>query len=218
MALPTAELPVVAVDLDEVLGRFVPALIEYHNDLYGTTLRTETFHSYTFKEVWGGSDEEALEKVYSFFKSKYFLEGIKPIEGAREILEKHMASFKYVVVTSRQDVIREETVAWVNLHYPNIFAAIENGNHYDLRCPNPDETNDHVTKRSKPDMCADVGAIALIDDSTKYAHQCCNTLQKVILFGEYAWNDEDMTGVPNVVRAIDWDAVDRYLTELALST
>lgn len=38
--------PVVAVDVDEVLGRFVPQLCSFHNDTYGTSLTPEAFTCY----------------------------------------------------------------------------------------------------------------------------------------------------------------------------
>ena len=76
--------PVLALDIDEVCAQFVPALIRYHNDKFGTSLSAETFHSYTFSEVWGGTDAEGVEKVYDFFATKYFLEELQPVEGAVE--------------------------------------------------------------------------------------------------------------------------------------
>lgn len=50
---------VVAVDLDEVLGQFVPTLVAFHNETYGTPpLTADTFHSYEFSQVWGGTQAE----------------------------------------------------------------------------------------------------------------------------------------------------------------
>ena len=37
--------------LSQVLGAFVPPLINYHNETYGTTLHIDTFHSYDFHQV-----------------------------------------------------------------------------------------------------------------------------------------------------------------------
>ena len=47
--------PVVAVDIDEVLGGFLPALIDYYNHSYNTKFTLDDFHSYRFAEVWGGN-------------------------------------------------------------------------------------------------------------------------------------------------------------------
>lgn len=43
--------PVVAVDVDEVLGYFVSQLCAFHNKNYGTELTPEDFTSYYFHEV-----------------------------------------------------------------------------------------------------------------------------------------------------------------------
>lgn len=42
----TSKRPVVAVDLDEVLGQLVLQLCAFHNDAYGTTLTPEAFTCY----------------------------------------------------------------------------------------------------------------------------------------------------------------------------
>lgn len=47
------------------------------------------------------------------------------------------------------------------------------------------------TKRSKTDMCKEIGAKLLIDDSLKYARGCAHDGIKVLLFdhkGDYSWN------------------------------
>ena len=37
-------------------------------------------------------------------------------------------------------------------------------------------------------MCVEAGAVALVDDSVRYALDCSPVLSKVYLFGDYAWN------------------------------
>ena len=53
----------IGVDLDEVLGDFLSSLIQYHNTNYNSVLSREDFHSYKFWEVWGGTKEEAIQKL-----------------------------------------------------------------------------------------------------------------------------------------------------------
>ncbi len=55
-------------------------------------------------------------------------------------------------------------------------------------------------------MCRDLGAVALIDDSLRYALECASSLRVVYLFGEYGWNRTPAgTHVPdNVVRVASW--------------
>lgn len=54
---------IIAVDVDEVLAAFIPAVANFHNAVYSTSLSAASFHSYEFDKVWGGSKEESSEKV-----------------------------------------------------------------------------------------------------------------------------------------------------------
>ena len=104
--------PVLALDIDEVLAQFLPALIRFHNSTYGTSLELKDFHSYWFCKVWGGTNEEATEKVHDFFESPFFLKELEPMPGAKEALAKLKGKYDFVIVTSRQHVIAEHTLAW----------------------------------------------------------------------------------------------------------
>lgn len=56
--------PVIAVDIDEVLAFFIPTLANFHNEVYGgEKLTSESFVSYDFHNVWGGSVAECYAKV-----------------------------------------------------------------------------------------------------------------------------------------------------------
>ncbi|KAJ1441081.1 hypothetical protein B484DRAFT_356963 [Ochromonadaceae sp. CCMP2298] len=173
---------VLAVDVDEVLAFFIPALAEFHNEVFGDDLphplTAESFASYDFCKIWGGTMEDSYVKMDAFFASAHYKEQIKPIPGALEVLQMLQQDFELHVVTSRQHKIEESTLLWINTHYPDIFTKVHFGNHY---------TRDGKS-RSKPEMCREIGAVLLIDDSLIYAAQCEKEGVPVILFGQYAWN------------------------------
>eukprot|EP00730_Choanoeca_flexa_P018267 TRINITY_DN8876_c0_g1_i1.p1 TRINITY_DN8876_c0_g1~~TRINITY_DN8876_c0_g1_i1.p1 ORF type:complete len:137 (+),score=34.28 TRINITY_DN8876_c0_g1_i1:71-481(+) len=102
--------PVIAVDLDEVLGYFVQSLARWHNEAYGTTYTQSHFFSYTFKDVWGGTAEESTTKVHAFFESDYFQQQVAPVPGALEALQQLKQRYQLVIVTSRQHSIEEVLV------------------------------------------------------------------------------------------------------------
>eukprot|EP00730_Choanoeca_flexa_P018268 TRINITY_DN8876_c0_g1_i2.p1 TRINITY_DN8876_c0_g1~~TRINITY_DN8876_c0_g1_i2.p1 ORF type:complete len:203 (+),score=53.47 TRINITY_DN8876_c0_g1_i2:71-679(+) len=185
--------PVIAVDLDEVLGYFVQSLARWHNEAYGTTYTQSHFFSYTFKDVWGGTAEESTTKVHAFFESDYFQQQVAPVPGALEALQQLKQRYQLVIVTSRQHSIEEITRLWVAKHYPDIFDEIHFGNHWGVS----------GEKISKPDMCKAIHARVLVDDALHYAKQCAGLLDHVILFGSYAWNQSG--DLPSgVSRAEDW--------------
>ena len=57
--------PVLAIDVDEVIAFFIPALADFHNEVFGgdVALTSESFVSYEFCKVWGGTQEESCAKV-----------------------------------------------------------------------------------------------------------------------------------------------------------
>lgn len=233
-AIARGDKPMIAVDLDEVLGAFIPQLVEFYNATYATALdasaaasdppgvassasttvsppvvpalSASSFHSYHFASVWGGSDSEAQEKVAAFFASPWFAD-IPVLPGAQQTLQCLKSRFDFTVVTSRQHVIEPLTRRWLDEHFPGIFSGVFFGNHYGL-------ANSGAVK-GKAEMCVAVRAVCLIDDSVTYSKQCSHVLQRVLLFGEYAWNRTPAgeTLPPNVVRCVDWEEVRRQLED-----
>lgn len=196
---------IIAVDLDEVLGSFVSALCEFHNKRFGTKLKLSDFFSYRFSKVWGGSENESSDKVHEFFKTTYFKE-LPVVPGARQGLEKLKShGFQLVVVTSRQFIIRDETLDWIRRNFPpDTFSRVEFGNHWGIG----------GGKRSKSEICNLVGASVLIDDSLSYTEEVAAQGMDAILFDLdncYPWNRKDI--LPDgVTRVSSWDmAVDTIL-------
>ncbi|XP_048227497.1 uncharacterized protein LOC8259020 isoform X2 [Ricinus communis] len=123
---------VVAVDVDEVLGNFVSALNRFIADRYSSNHSVSEYHVYEFFKIWNCSRDEADIRVHEFFKTSYFKSGIYPIPGAQKVLQKLSRLCKLSVVTSRQNVIKDHTVEWIEKHYPGVFQEIHFGNHFAL--------------------------------------------------------------------------------------
>ena len=170
--------PTLACDIDEVIAYFIPRLTVFHNEEYGTDLHAESFCSYQFHDVWGGTVEDCNTKMELFYNSPHFIDGLAPVPAAFDHLEKLKEHFDLQVVTARQHKLEEITRAWVGKHYPGIFSEIHFGNHYSTE----------GVRRSKSEMCQSIGAVGLIDDSYSYAKECAQAGIPVVLFGDYAWN------------------------------
>ena len=213
--------PVIAVDVDEVLADFIPTLALYHNEMWGSNLSSASFHSYEFHHVWGGTFEECNVKMLQFFETTH-LDQLSPVKGALEALQwlKDETGAELHIVTSRQHAIADRTRYWIDTHFPGIFKEVHFGNHY----------SSSGQKRSKPEMCQDIGALVIIDDSQKYAGHCAEAGIPCVLFGDYAWNrDEEMAGgvvwtskVEEHVAALvtkvgtDWDIAAKTLKRIVI--
>ena len=65
-------------------------------------------------------------------------------------------------------------------------------------------------------MCAQIGAVALIDDSIDYARQCAASATPVFLFGDYPWNKVKPGQPPldpmTVTRVANWRMAAHLIT------
>jgi 5'(3')-deoxyribonucleotidase len=200
--------PVVAVDIDEVLNQMLAALCAHVNEHHATAWAAEDMFSYHFADVWKTSAEETAARVEAFLSSPSFA-GLAPLAGAGDTLRRHLERFDFVVVTSRNSEIADQTRAWLELHYPGIFSRVHFGNAYG---------KEGSVRQSKGDMCRSLGAIALIDDNIHYIREAAPSVGTAILFGDYRWNrlsvEEEEALPPNVVRAVSWRHLDGLLGRL----
>lgn len=202
---PLTEKIVVAVDVDEVLGNFVSALNRFIADRYSLNHSVSEYHVYEFFRIWNCSRDEADFRVHEFFKTPYFKTGIYPIPGAQKALHKLSRLCKLSVVTSRQNVIKDHTVKWLEKYYPGVFHEIHFGNHFAL----------DGESKSKSEICRSLGAKVLIDDNPRYAIECAEVGIKVLLFdyeNSYPWCKTDSVNQnPLVTKVHDWDQVEQQL-------
>eukprot|EP00891_Asterochloris_glomerata_P006050 jgi/Astpho2/6050/Aster-04003 len=164
-----------------VLGRFLHSLNRFCLDQYGMEYDVGDYEEYNFAKVWGCSQEESNHIVHEFFKSHHFAVGVLPIPGAMHSLKRLGSMFDLVVVTSRQHVIRDSTLRWIDLHFPGIFKEVHFGNHWAME----------GTSKPKSEICREVGAQVLIDDNPRYAVECADAGLLVLLYDwqhSYPWS------------------------------
>ncbi len=168
---------VIACDVDEVLFPFISKLSSFHNEKYGTNLTTDSFPSFYFEEIWGGTQEEAVQKVVEFHHSGGADEG-EALHGSLEAIRELSGRHQLEIVTSRQTSILEATHKWLTKHYPECFSDVHFANYWYEDQP----------KVTKVDICKAIEADLLIDDHFSYIEECAEKGVKGILFGDYPWN------------------------------
>ncbi|KAJ8703052.1 hypothetical protein PTI98_001708 [Pleurotus ostreatus] len=134
-----------------------------------------------------GTPAETYEKVKRFYATDRIYQAA-PVPGAREGVQSlRDMGFRLVIVTARTQDVAEPSWKWVDKHFPGIFDT--------LICTNQFKDADKVgheivTKLSKGQVCNDLGACLLIDDSSENAIQCSthDPPTRVLLFGDYQWN------------------------------
>lgn len=162
------------------------------------------------RQVWGGNDADATEKVHAFFRSSHF-QRLAVIPGAITALSTlRTLGFPLAVVTSRQLIIESETRSWLSQHFPaDTFCAVEFGNHW----------GQAGRKISKKELCERLGARLLIDDSLAYATEVAQAGIPTLLFdldGSYNWSKSDGPLPERVVRVKGWEQVIEQVRKLLL--
>ena len=127
--------------------------------------------------------------------------------GALHSLQRLQESCDLLIVTSRQHIIRQPTLQWIAMHFPDVFQEVHFGNHWALSGESRKKSDIcrwvpswHVLFPSLCHCkgfqlilslgCRDIGATVLIDDNPRYAMDCAEAGMQVLLYDwqlAYPW-------------------------------
>src|SRR6202022_792504 len=112
---------VIAIDLDDTLSYTNLTFCQWHNDKFGTNMTPDDVHSYYYwKNPGWGTPAETMLKIHEFLHSR--AKSIPPIAGAQRATKRlKEAGYKLVVITARMANIADESVEWLEEHFPGIF-------------------------------------------------------------------------------------------------
>ena len=192
-------LPLIAVDMDDVLCRTNETVATWHNTHYGTDMTIADFHYYHYwKNPGWGTPLETLSKVRQFSDSDAFLQ-TPPVEGSLEGTRSLKAlGYRLEIVTARAMRHQPMTEQWLAQWLPGIIDQVHYTGEFEHNpnagVPPPpvvDQPPD-PKKVTKADVLKTIGARALIDDSLPNALLCA-PVAPVLLFGDYQWNKRPST-------------------------
>jgi uncharacterized HAD superfamily protein len=193
-----------AVDIDEVLAYHNKALAAWHNQQYGTDHTADDYFTEYWSKVWNVSSEEAEARAVAFHASGAHAR-LQLVKGALDALQRLHRFYDLAVITVRRQQVIEATRAWIDLYYPAIFTDIHFLHFWDK--------NENMTKAQ---LCRNIGASYLIDDSIKHCTQAAELGINALLFGDYSWNQA--TQLPkHIQRAANWGEVLKILDNPAFA-
>lgn len=196
--MPVMNKPVIAVDIDEVLLPHFEDLITWYNKTYGTFVKLADNGNHDLK-VWDTNTlEEAVKRVHSFYETSEF-KSAKPFHEALGVLNTLSHKYDLVVVTARDSIIEESTRLWLKEHFKDLIMQAHFTAFYSLE----------GKMRKKADVCLEIKAKYLIDDSLGNILGAAEVDVHGILFGDYPGN-QIVELPPNVIRCKDWAAVLEY--------
>ena len=196
--------PIISIDIDDVIADTTEATRLWANDVTGRELsesdyKIEGEYWDYYEHVWYEAGLDHLVKFDDFVpKMSSDQSFITPIAGVKEILERYSDTFRYVLITSRNEREKDETVRWFEDRFDSrLFEGIY-------------FTGDRHTDgyKSKGELSANLGAILHIDDNIDYCRSVMDQGIKCLLFGEYGWNLHQPKDIPH---ARNWKEVGEYL-------
>ncbi len=192
----------IAIDVDDVLADNAAGFVGFSNRTWGTNLRPEDYDEHWAK-VWQVDNAEVERRVREWSTSG-ILKSYAHDESALPVLNKLSQNFHLIIVTSRRQDMKNDTLAWIKLHYPGIFS--DETIHF---AGIWDSVDDHSINKTKADIVENLKADYLIDDQLKHCLAVADAGKTTLLFGNYTWNQSDKLP-SNVIRVADWQGVERY--------
>lgn len=200
--------PVIAIDIDDTLFEHFIELAAWHNARYGTELGLADNHPKGSEALlrWKAETiEEAVRRVHGFYDTVEFREAT-PHKEALSVIERMAGKYDIAFVTARDiEVLESFTHEWLERHLKGLYREVHFTAQYSLS----------GQSRTKLEVCREIGASILIDDSLENCIDMVNDGRIGLLFGDYPWNSSYDGRLHNLIRVQDWSAVEREIERIA---
>ena len=196
---------IIAVDVDDVLADSTEFWRKEVNNRVGLNLEREHWrvpgeYSGYYTRLWeahGIGHLFSVDDIDAFMKHDQSL--IWSTESASHVLRKLAEKYELAVVTARNTAQEAATRRWLDEVFPGVFSRV-----YFTWQP------DTETAKNKGEICADIGAKWLIDDSPVHCRDALAHDVQPILYGEYGWHVDIPMGV---VHFKSWQEIGSYFDE-----
>jgi len=195
--------PIIAVDVDDVLGDQITAIRLFANKQYGHNHTAEDFlvpgeYWGYWNSIWGVDSEEGDRRLAEYLASGGNAH-IEPAADAAAVLEKLQKCFELVIITARQVEYADESKEWLERYFPAMFSDV----HFVSRLADG-------TRVPKAVIAKRINASYLIDDNYEHCELAVHEGIECLLFGSYGWNQQFVDLPTGMTRVKDWLAVGEY--------
>ncbi len=200
---------IIALDFDDTMFNFMGALVKHRNELTGSNFSEEDFKTYIFEDVWGGSFEETIKFLQGFYQTPEFAM-LEPLPGMIESLEALSEKNDFTIITARNSNLEHLTLHLLDEYIPGLIKEVHYTNHY---------TSDiNKQRRTKAEVCKQIGAELIIEDSDVHAQICAQEGIQVILLDK-PWNRKEFpTDITGIIRVNTWGEIVQYVSSLPETT
>lgn len=193
---------VIAIDCDDVLVPTAPWIIDRYNKIYDTNVHVADFYSKDITIWKTATYDEAARRVGALLREEDY-SVIEPFSDAIEILQRLSEVHELHMVTGRAKYLESITLSMLEKAFPGCFQTVQHIGYFE------------GAKKNKGDVCQELHADILIDDHITHLQDVLAAgLKKVILFGDYPWNQTEKSQ-KNITRCVDWRSVEKEISKIA---
>ena len=188
----------IGVDLDDTLASCIEYFIDFYNHKYGTEFIIDDLKVYEFWETFGCSKESMMDDFAEFYAHPV-LDKLTPVEGSVQATERLKQEHDLYVITARPSYMGDKTKKWIESNYGTCFK--------DIICT--DQVFEKDNARKKSDVCNDLGAKLMIEDSVSHAHDCVSEDIDVFLM-DMPWN-QSYKSDDRIIKVYSWDDIEKEM-------
>ncbi len=190
--------PVLAVDVDEVLFPLLDGFTAWHNQKYDTKLAAHMFKTYRFSDTLLIDEADSIGRVRHFLSNGHAT--VQPIKDAQDAIARLAEVCTIVIVTARFPDLRGVTEEYLDTYFMSHIQDVHMAGY----------PGDRLGVRPKVEICSEINAVALVDDSLKHISDCARAGMQGVLFGDYAWNRNSEQLPDRIVRCANWNEVAEF--------
>lgn len=200
-----------SIDIDGVLGLFVPSFIKNANELYNLNLKEEDIKEYDFRAM--GLTTKQTEHILHTMIAKRDFRNMQLVDGAKKSVHGIAKQYDLMSVTARPVGAKEQTFNWFEEHFENIFDPIifngyESKHKHCLShsCAfHIDDCPDHVNALDKTETMPILFTQNYnLNNKTKFTSN--NNLDTII-------DDYQKNNGWGTIRVYNWDDCEKFLTK-----
>lgn len=150
---------IIAIDIDEVLVPFLPALTRFYTRETNIKVKPPRRYPYHYAPLFNITEEESSELVKKFYETSFHA-NLRAIRGSKEMVAKLSENNTLIAVTGRQSYARDPTEKLIKNHFRDSFKDIIYCDHFTTKA------------RSKAQICKEISADLLIDDNYESCREC----------------------------------------------
>ena len=201
---------VIAIDCDDVLVETAQDLLQFYNQKYGTSLDQTNFYATDIdpSRFGVGTFHEVIERFSERFLDTEHLE-IAPSQSTIEAIHRLAGAHELHLITGRSSTMEQATLAMIDRYFKDCFTSVEHTNYI--------TADKHAVKRTKGEVCRQIGADVLIDDYIEHVRNVIAAgVPHAIIFGDFDWGKRG--SVPdNTKRCVSWREVEAEIERIAHS-